>query len=69
MFRSMYLSNFHQFPTLSIIATHQQTKMAANDSQIKLKIKIKIYTRFFNINTGNAIKIFDAGVVDDTGVA
>ena len=42
MFRSMYLSNFHQFPT---------------------------FTRFFNINTGNAIKIFDAGVVDDTGVA
>ena len=67
MFRSMYLSNFHQFPTLSIIATHQQTKMAANDSQIKLKIKI--YTQFFNINTGNAIKSFDAGVVDDTGVA
>ena len=43
-------------------------KMKENDGKIQLTIFIKSYKRFFNVNTGNAINIFDAGVEDDMGV-
>ena len=33
--------------------------MAANDGRPKLKLAM--YRRFFSVNTGKAIKIFDAG--------
>ena len=35
----------------------KHNKMAANDGQLK----VTIYRRFFNMNTGNGINIFDDG--------
>ena len=54
----MYPRNFQKnFSTFSMHTSQSTNKMAANHACPKLTM----YRRFFNVNTGNAIKIFDAG--------
>ena len=53
----MYPSNSGKFHTFTMRSNQSTNKIAANDD---------VYL-FFNMNFGNAIKIFDAGVEGDKG--
>ena len=56
----MYPSNFLQnFLHLVCAPANQQTKW--RQMMADLNLQFVMYIQFFNVNTGNAIKIFDAG--------
>ena len=62
----MYPSNFRKhFLLLVCEPANQQTKCW----QMTADLQLAMYRRFFNVNTENAIKIFDWGVEDDAGGA
>ena len=55
----IYVSNFRNFPTCSMCTSQSTQKMVANNGQLKQTIcDVK---QFFNVNTGNAIQLFDVG--------
>ena len=47
------------YPTISMCTSQSTNKMAANDG--RPKVKFSMYRRFSNVNSADAIKIFDAG--------
>ena len=56
----MYQSNFRKnFRFLVCAPANQQTKW--RQMMADLNSQFAMYRRFFNVNTGNAMKIFDAG--------
>ena len=64
----MYPSNFQKnFQLLICAPAYQQTKWRQITAD--LNRQFAMYRQFFNVNTGNAIKIFDAGVEGDAGGA
>ena len=54
----MYLGNFQKFSDINMCSKATK-KMAANEDQINLTIP-DVYT-IFNVNTGNAIKMWKGG--------
>ena len=65
----MYPSNLLKiFLLLACAPANQQTKWPQMTADLNLQFVM--YIRFFNVNTGNTIKIFDAGGVEgDAGDA
>ena len=64
----MYLSNFQKnFWLLVCAPANQQTKWLQMTAD--LSWQFAMYRRYFNVYTGNAIKLFDAGGQSDAGGA